>query len=96
VAVISHDITRERELERVRQEAFDRIRQNIEQFAILGDHIRQPLQVILGTACLLEDEQATRRIQQEVGRINGYIRQLDQGWIDSRKIQEYLRRYEWM
>jgi PAS domain S-box-containing protein len=94
VAVISHDITRERELEQARQEAFDRIRQNIEQFAILGDHIRQPLQVILGTACLLEDEQATGKIQREIERINGYIRQLDQGWIDSRKIREYLQRHE--
>ncbi|HQC34555.1 MAG TPA: PAS domain S-box protein, partial [Methanoculleus sp.] len=94
VAVISHDITRERELEQARQEAFDRIRQNIEQFAILGDHIRQPLQVILGMACLLEDEQATGKIQREIERINGYIRQLDQGWIDSRKIREYLQRHE--
>ena len=94
VAIISRDITHEREFERTRQDAFDRIRQNIEQFAILGDHIRQPLQVILGTACLLEDEQATGKIQREIERINGYIRQLDQGWIDSRKIREYLQRHE--
>lgn len=94
VAVISRDITRQSELERVRKEAFDRIEENIEQFATLGDHVRQPLQVILGMACLLEDERATKAIQQEVGRINGYITQLDQGWIESRKIREFLRRHE--
>jgi PAS domain S-box-containing protein len=94
VAIISRDVTRQHELERARKEAFYQIEQNIEQFAILADHIRQPLQVILGLACLLEDEQATGAIQNEVARINGYIRQLDQGWIESRKIREYLRRHE--
>lgn len=94
VAVISRDITRQRELEQARKEAFEQIEQNIEQFAILADHIRQPLQVILGMACLIEDERTTRTIQTEVARINGYIRQLDQGWIESRKIREFLRRHE--
>ena len=94
VAVISRDITRAQELERARKEAFAQIEQNIEQFAILADHIRQPLQVILGMACLIEDERATKAIQNEVGRINGYIRQLDRGWIESRKIREFLLRHE--
>jgi len=94
VAVISRDITRQRELEQARKEAFEQIEQNIEQFAILADHIRQPLQVILGMACLLEDERTTGTIQNEVERINGYIRQLDRGWIESRKIREFLRRHE--
>jgi PAS domain S-box-containing protein len=94
VAVISRDITRAQELERARKEAFSQIEQNIEQFAILADHIRQPLQVILGMACLIEDERATGTIQNEVERINGYIQQLDRGWIESRKIREFLLRHE--
>ncbi|WP_292521337.1 PAS domain S-box protein [Methanoculleus sp.] len=94
VAIISRDVTRQREFEQIRQEAFDRIEQNIEQFAILSDHIRQPLQVILGMTCLLEDEKGTGVIQEEVRRINEYIRQLDQGWIESRKIRKFLRRHE--
>ena len=94
VAIVLRDITLQQEREQARKEAFDRIEQNIEQFAILGDHIRQPLQVILGMSYLLEDEQATRVIQDEVRRINEYIRQLDQGWIESRKIREFLRRHE--
>ncbi|WP_332450636.1 PAS domain-containing protein [Methanoculleus sp.] len=94
VAVISRDITRAQELERARRDAFSQIEQNIEQFAILGDHIRQPLQVILGMACLIEDERATKAIQNEVERINGYILQLDQGWIESRQVREFLLRHE--
>jgi len=94
VAIISRDITRQQELERARKEAFSQIEQNIEQFAVLADHIRQPLQVILGMACLGEDERVTGTIRDEVERINGYIRQLDRGWIESRKIREFLRRYE--
>ncbi|WP_317065640.1 PAS domain S-box protein [Methanoculleus caldifontis] len=94
LAIISRDITRQQDLERARKEAFSQIEQNIEQFAILADHIRQPLQVILGMACLIEDDKVAAILRGEVDRINGYIRQLDQGWIESRKIREFLRRHE--
>jgi PAS domain S-box-containing protein len=92
VAVIARDITEQRQLERLRQEAFSQIEQNMEQFAILGDHVRHPLQVILARADLLEDEETAAKIQEQVRRINGYIRNLDRGWVESRKIREYLRR----
>ncbi|WP_128693774.1 PAS domain-containing protein [Methanoculleus taiwanensis] len=76
-----------------RVRAINRIEQNMEQFAILGDHVRQPLQVILGVSSLVDDP-LTGKITAEVERINGYIKQLDQGWIESRKIREFLRRNE--
>jgi PAS domain S-box-containing protein len=63
VAVIARDITEQRQLERLRQEAFSQIEQNMEQFAILGDHVRHPLQVILARADLLEDEETAAKIQ---------------------------------
>jgi hypothetical protein len=43
---------------------------------------------------LLEEGTATERIQEQVERINGYIRELDRGWIESRQIREFLRRHE--
>lgn len=94
LAVISSDVTERKQVERIRQEAYDRIEQNIEQFAILADHVRQPLQVILGTAALLDEGTATERIQKQVERINAIVKQLDRGWIESRKIREFLRRHE--
>jgi PAS domain S-box-containing protein len=93
--VVARDITERKQNEQLRQQVFDQIERNIEQFAVLGDHIRQPLQVILGTAELLDDSGiATRRIQEQVERINGYILELDQGWIESRQVREFLRRHE--
>jgi PAS domain S-box-containing protein len=90
---VVRDITDRLQAEEVRKRAVDQINHNIEQFAVLGDHIRQPLQVILGMTDLIEDER-TDVIVQQVRRINNVIQQLDQGWIESRKIRAYLRRHE--
>ena len=94
VAVISYDITEQRRFEEMRRQAFTQIEQNIEQFAVLGDHIRLPLQVILATAELMDDEQASERIRKQVWRINDLVRRLDRGWVESREIREFLRRHE--
>jgi PAS domain S-box-containing protein len=94
VHVVGRDITERKQNEQLRRQLFEQIERNIEQFAILGDHIRQPLQVILGMTELLEEGTATERIQEQVERINGYIRELDRGWIESRQIREFLRRHE--
>ncbi len=94
VHVVGRDITERKQNELLRHQAFKQIERNIEQFAILGDHIRQPLQVILGMADLLEDEAAVATIRGQVERINGYIRELDRGWVESREIREFLRRHE--
>ncbi|MCM2466613.1 PAS domain S-box protein [Methanoculleus oceani] len=94
VHVVGRDITERKHEEQLRQQAFEQIERNIEQFAILGDHIRQPLQVILGMTELLEEETAVERIQEQVERINSYVRELDRGWIESRQVREFLRKHE--
>lgn len=94
VHVVGRDVTERKQNELLRQQAFGQIERNIEQFAVLGDHIRQPLQVILGMVDLLEDGMATAMIQKQVERINSYIRELDQGWIESREVREFLRKHE--
>ncbi|RXE55983.1 hypothetical protein ABH15_07210 [Methanoculleus taiwanensis] len=77
----------------VKKHAYDQIEKNIEQFAILGDHLRHPLQVILGWADLMEDEQS-EQIRQQVRKINETVRQLDEGWLESRKVREFLLKNE--
>ena len=94
VHVVGRDITERKQNEQLRQQAFEQIERNIEQFAILGDHIRQPLQVILGMTELLDEGMAVERIQEQVDRINSYVRELDQGWIESRQVREFLRKHE--
>ncbi len=92
--VIGRDITERKQNEQLRRQAFRQIERNIEQFAVLGDHIRQPLQVTLGRAELLDDRETAAIIRREVERIDDYIRQLDQGWVESREIREFLRRHD--
>ena len=94
ILVQIQDVTDRVRMEDQRQQAFTQIEQNIEQFAILADHIRLPLQVILGTADLIDEDEASERIREQVERINSIVRQLDKGWIASREIREFLRRNE--
>jgi PAS domain S-box-containing protein len=89
----AQDVTERARMEEVKRRAYDRIEKNIEQFAVLGDHIRHPLQVILSMAELIEDERA-ERITEEVRKINAVMRDLDNGWVESRKVREFLRRNE--
>ncbi len=80
------------ELEEEKREAYTQIDRNIEQFAILGDHIRNPLQVIVGLACL-EENAASSKIIEQAYTIQGIVNRLDSGWIESAMIREFLRRH---
>ena len=83
----------QRKLVEVQQrEAYEQIEKNIEQFAILGDHIRNPLAVIVGLADLTEGTES-EKILDQAKIIDGIIDQLDRGWIESEKVREFLRRY---
>ncbi|WP_292365659.1 MULTISPECIES: PAS domain S-box protein [unclassified Methanoculleus] len=94
VQAAGRDITERKQNEQLNRQAFEQIERNIEQFAVLGDHIRQPLQVTLGRADLLDDAETAAIIREQVERINEYIRQLDRGWVESRMVREFLRRHE--
>jgi PAS domain S-box-containing protein len=80
------------ELEEQKHEAYTQIDKNIEQFAILGDHIRNPLQVIVGLACMEGNPSADRIIEQAY-TIQNIVSRLDTGWIESAAIREFLKRH---
>jgi PAS domain S-box-containing protein len=85
------DITEMLELEKSRFEAFKQIEKNIEQFAILVDHIRNPLAAILGLAeTEVSDERLRKRFEELVLRIEELIEKLDKGWIESEKVRKFL------
>ncbi|MBN1194062.1 MAG: PAS domain S-box protein [Methanomicrobiaceae archaeon] len=67
----------------------EQIEKNIEQMAVLNDHIRNPLQAIVGLADLQGGEMAEKIFgqAQEIDRI---IHRLDIGWVESTKIREFL------
>jgi PAS domain S-box-containing protein len=86
------DITDKKQMEMAKRKALEQIEQNIEQFAILGDHIRNPLAVIVGLSSLAQSDLSDKIILQarEIDRI---ITQLDMGWIESEKVRDFIKRY---
>jgi PAS domain S-box-containing protein len=86
------DITERKQMEVAQHNALRQIEKNIEQFAILGDHIRNPLAVIIGLTCMLSEDIANKVLFQakEIDRI---ITQIDIGWIESEKVRTILKKY---
>ncbi len=94
VLSMARDITERRSIERLKGEAFAQIEQNMVQFAILNDHLRNPLQAIVGLAILnIEDEEVVDKILSQADLIDSYVDQLDRGWIESEQIRDWLRKY---
>ncbi len=85
------DITAKRMHEESERNAYAAIEENIAQFAILGDHIRNPLQAISGYNDMGAGEYGDK-IQEHIQEINRIVDQLDRGWIRSDSIREFLRR----
>ncbi|KLK88523.1 histidine kinase [Methanoculleus sediminis] len=93
VVTVARDVTAQREVEDLKSKAYAQIERNMEQFALLADHIRNPLQAIMGRAELLDDAETTEKIRQQVQRINGIIDQLDERWGESRRLSMFWRKY---
>jgi PAS domain S-box-containing protein len=92
VLAIARDISARRDIERLKMEAFQQIEKNMQQFAILNDHIRNPLQGIIGIADLLQDKYS-QKIIRLAKVINDLVQKLDEGYIESEKIHDFLRKY---
>lgn len=90
---VVRDITERKEMELMKAEAFAQIDRNIEQFATLGDEIRNPLAVIVGIADLHCDDENAEKIFEQAGIIDRIITRLDKGWIESGKVREFLRKH---
>jgi PAS domain S-box-containing protein len=87
------DITDQIELERLKRDAYDQIEKNIEQFAVLGDHLRNPVAVIIGFCDLLEDRTIAQKIIAQAQEIDRIVTRIDQGWIDSEKVRAVIKKY---
>lgn len=73
--------------------AFNQIEHNIEQFAILVDHIRNPLAAVQGfVEVYVENEEIQSKIREQIDRIVELIKKLEKGWVESEHIREFLRR----
>jgi len=89
---LARDITEERDSRRRETDALKQIEHNLSQLAILNDEIRNPLGVIVGVADMNMDNSAEIIIDQ-ANEIDKLIRKLDKGWLESAKIQEFLKKH---
>lgn len=92
VVTILRDRTKNHHLEELKKEAFFQIEKNMEQFAILNDHVRNPLQVIVGLADLYGGDMGLKIISQ-AREINEIVTRLDVGWIESEKVRDMLSKH---
>ncbi len=85
------DVTeRIREAE-LRRQAFAQIEKNIEHFATLVDRIRNPLSAIVAQADTGGID-VSLKIQPRASEIEGILSQLDQGWLESEKVRDFLKK----
>jgi two-component system, response regulator PdtaR len=88
-----HDITDIRMIEqRIHEQGIAQIDRNMEQFQILNDKIRNPLQAIMWYVSL-DCEESKSRIVEQVMAIDDLVTRLDHGWIESEKVRRFLYRH---
>jgi PAS domain S-box-containing protein len=85
------DVTEQQNREIARLEAIEKMGKNIEHITILGDHIRNPLTIILGNSCLSPGE-STELISAQVREIDRIIYQINQDRIESETARSDLRK----
>jgi len=74
------------------RETCSQLDQNIEHLACLGDRIRNPLAVIVGLADL-QDNEVTQKIAEQARIIDGIITELDQGYVASLNVRQFLKKH---
>lgn len=93
LAIQSRDITWRKNLEeQLKSAGIERIEHNMEQFQILNDQIRTPLQVIM--LYLSRGEYKYRlQIEEQVKIIDALVVKLDKGWLESEKVHSFFLRH---
>lgn len=93
VFVHYHDITDHKRFEaQLKKEGITQIEQNMEQFQILNDQIRNPLQAIMGYVSL-DCIHYRERIMEQIAVIDTLVDRLDRGWLESEKVRRFLLRH---
>lgn len=92
ICIHVRDITETVRMRKREQEALRQIEENLVSLAILNDHIRNPLTIIAAKADL-QEEVVRETILSQVDEIDEIIRKLDQRWLESAKIRDFLIRH---
>jgi len=90
VVIQTRDITDRKFFEeKLKTEGIQQIERNMEQFQILNDQIRNPLQAIKGYVDL-SDTPFRQQINEQITVINDLVTRLDEGWLESEKVRRFL------
>lgn len=92
VAVLYTDNTELVNLNEQKKQSLMQIERNFEQLAILNDEIRNPLQVIIGLSHLSPSKESDKILDQAYV-IDALVQKLDQRWLESEKIRDFLRKH---
>lgn len=85
---VSEDITMKKRVKK-------QLDENLEYFAHLVDHIRNPLAILSGFAQVeVQNEKTKGRIIRQIDRIENIITLLDKGWMDTEDTRRFLKKYE--
>ena len=79
------------EFDLVRNHTYRKVEESMEKIAILIDRIRNPLTVISALSESIPDAETGKKILEQVERINGIIRNLDEEWKKSDELRKGLR-----
>ncbi|HOJ96958.1 MAG TPA: hypothetical protein PK024_09020 [Methanospirillum sp.] len=91
--LVSRDITVEKIIEKdIQDHGLMQIEKNMEQFQILNDQIRNPLQTIT-LMVTMEEGPYTEEILKQIGIIDDLVKQLDRGWLESSKVRSFLLKH---
>jgi len=78
-----------------RKKALIQIEKNIEHFAHLIDHIRNPLAIIKAlTQVKVNDPEIKQNLSTQVDKIDEIINQLDEGWMNTEDTRKFLKGYK--
>ncbi len=76
----------------MRSRAYEQVEKNIEDFAMLIDEIRNPISVIMHNA--VQDTNChPQQIVEQVKRIEHIVSQLEEGWMRSEHVRDFLDRH---
>jgi len=93
IVIQSRDITERKYLEEeLKKVGLSQAELNIEKFQTLNDQIRNPLQVIRGYTSL-DPSKYNDKINKQVEIIDNIVTQLDMGWLESEKVQQFLLKH---
>lgn len=86
---VCRDITARKKAMDELSQAVIQINNNIHQMATIGDNIRNPLAIILST-CEICGGHQNSLVKESVDHIDAFIRKLDEGWVESEKVRQFL------